>query len=346
MILISKSIHNIDREGEQVIVRTPPLTFNTYISELIDHITGNVAVRTYKTRSVRNQVISSALETARNVGNQELFSELAGEVAERLLLKEIAVQERVERLQVQVRRGTLLQALLHNEEDDGFVYLLAKVEHSGFVDESDFIFKTGFSDDKKTIWKTCLFEIENISATEINAKVYTDGSASYWSDAFLELEELNTNEINTYKAFKAIDEVLHRKISSTFPQNYAEMRNSFITYFKCHDHIDYDTMISELVGGYQTDELGVDTISSLVERLTDLPTSKKFDRQFQSAPRQITAKLKKIYNVRPGIEVRITDAVPDWGNTIFATQDNVGTRYLQIIIEDETTYNELKRNDN
>ena len=60
-------------------------------------------------------------------------------------------------------KGSLIQALLYDEENESFSYLLAKVEHSDFVDDADLSFKSGFSKNKKTYWKSCLFSLKELN---------------------------------------------------------------------------------------------------------------------------------------------------------------------------------------
>lgn len=53
----------------------------------------------------------------------------------------------------------MIQALLYDDERDKYTYLLAKVEHTDFVDDSDFSFKSGFSKDMKKLWKSCILRL-------------------------------------------------------------------------------------------------------------------------------------------------------------------------------------------
>lgn len=48
MTIIHKSIRIIDYEAQQVTPRETPETFDTYVAELINHISGNTSVREYK----------------------------------------------------------------------------------------------------------------------------------------------------------------------------------------------------------------------------------------------------------------------------------------------------------
>ena len=137
-----------------------------------------------------------------------------------------AVRDSIEA--VRKKKGSLIQALLYDDTADTYKYLLAKVEHSDFVDDTDFTFKTGFSKDKKTIWKSCLFDIVNPEAEVFNAIIYLDTKAKYWSSDFLELEEVISDEKNIISAFSAIDETLNRNVKRGAPQDYTFLRNAFI----------------------------------------------------------------------------------------------------------------------
>ena len=116
-----------------------------------------------------------------------------------------------------VQKGSLIQALLYDDERDKYTYLLAKVEHTDFVDDSDFSFKSGFSKDMKKLWKSCIFEIDDLNASIFQANVYSNNVAKYWYDNFLELDQRVSDEVNTDKAFRAIDSALNRNIKNVAP---------------------------------------------------------------------------------------------------------------------------------
>lgn len=125
-------------------------------------------------------------------------------IADRLLRKEKEAQSHVGRMNINVRKGSLIQVLLFDQDSETYKYLIAKVEHCEFVDDSDYSFKTGFSKDKKTIWKSCLIDLFDPSAETFDAKIFSDTKAKYWSMDFLELIELIDDETNTVNSFKAI----------------------------------------------------------------------------------------------------------------------------------------------
>lgn len=244
MQIITKSIRIIDYDAQQIYTRATPATFDVYVSELIDHINGNKNVREFKTRSTDTEVIGCIKHILRAHDNAELVSNKTDSIASRLLIKEIDAQRRVARMDTNVQKGSLVQALLFDEETNQSIYLLAKVEHSDFVDDADFSFKSGFSKDKKTFWKSCLIEIPDLEATSYTARIYSNTVAKYWSDDFLELDEMVSDESNTSNAFKAIESTLNRNIRNLAPRDHTVIRNAVISYFKSHEHFDYNTIYS------------------------------------------------------------------------------------------------------
>lgn len=342
MQILNNSIRIIDYANEKVYVRDTPDTFNEYISELIAHINSNQYVRSYKTTSNATEVISCILDILNNKESSGLFEVKNNIIADRLLRKEKEAQRHVGRMNINVRKGSLIQALLFDQDSETFQYLIAKVEHSEFVDDSDYSFKTGFSKDKKTIWKSCLIDLFNPAAETFDVKVYSDTKAKYWSIDFLELVELISDETNTVSSFKAIDGFLNRNIKRVSKQDYVVIRNAFISYMKSNEHIDYRTMVDTVLKNYVPYDFDKERLDEYRNKLYDLPNKKGFDYQFNSIPTAINARIGKIYKVTTGIEVKITDSIPDIKETIKAFQAENGVRYLRIKVTDADTYDSFK----
>ena len=342
MKIIYNSIRIIDYVNEKVYHRTTPESFNEYVLELITHINSNKSVRAYKTSSNSTEVISCVLDILRNETNEKYVIHKNDVIAQRLLRTEKEAQSRVSSMNVNVKKGSLIQALIFDEARGTYLYLLAKVEHSDFIDDYDFSFKTGFSKDKKTIWKSCLLDLFNPDADIFDAKVYSDTKAMYWSKKFLELEEVISDETNTVNAFKAIEAILNRSVKNESKQDYMIIRNSFISYMKSNEHIDYNNMVDSVVGNYSPCEIDEARLINLKEKLYKLPAERKFDYQFTSVPKAINARIGKVYKVNTGIEVKITDGIPNLRETIRAFQASDGNRYLQIRTTDTDTYESFK----
>lgn len=177
-----------------------------------------------------------------------------------------------------------------------------------------------------------------------DARIYSDTKAKYWSSDFLELQEVITDEENTINAFKSIDSVLNRTLKKNYKSDYVVVRNACISYMKNNEHIDYNNMINCVLENYVPSEIDKNKLLELKNKLYELPEKKKFDRQFNSIPKAINARIGKVYKVNTGIEVKITDSIDNIKETIAAYQDADGARYLRIKTNDEDTYNSFKLN--
>lgn len=337
MEILAKSLHVIEYENEKLSQRIAPESFDQYVSDLIDYVNSNDTVREFKTRSVNTEVISCAKGILENKENDKLVNSKTLSIANRLLHKEIEAQKRVARLDTNVQKGSLIQALLYNGEK--YSYILAKVEHSDFVDDADFSFKSGFSKDKKKIWKSCLFDLTESDEEVYYARIYSNTVAKYWSNDFLELEELVSDEKNTSIAFRAIEASLNRNIKKFAPHDYTVIRNSIISYFRNNEHLDYDEMIDDVIGEkYEPSELSNDKIIDLRDKLKKLPENKHFDHQFISVPSAINARIKKVYDINNGIQLKINSEIDNISDTIKSVRDTDGTKYIKIRTNNENTY--------
>ncbi|MEA4830879.1 MAG: nucleoid-associated protein [Enterococcus thailandicus] len=343
MQIAQKSIRIIDYEQQHVLTRETPETFEAYVAELIDHISSNDSVREYKTRSNATEVIGSILTLCANQTDAiEVSSRMDG-IANRLLIKEVAAQERIARTKTNVQKGSLIQALLFDEDVNNYVYLLAKVEHSEWVDDADFTFKTGFSKDKKTIWKSCLIDLTDLNAIEFHAKIYSNTIAKYWSDDFLELDEMNSDESNTTRAFKAIDATLNQNFRGMSSSDHTIIRNGFISYLKNNDHIDFPTMVDAVLKNYApvNPEIKPEKIQEIREKILEQPRKKKFDSQFIAINSAINARIKKVYNINDGIDLKVTKDIEDLPGTIQAIEEN-GIRYIRVRTNNAATFNKFR----
>lgn len=330
MEILAKSVHLIDYENETTKLISPPEVFEEYVSELISHINDNTVIREFVTESKRTEVISSAISIMNNVDNVETVQNDFNIIANRLLRKETEAQQRIEHMDVQLQKGSLIQTLIFDVEAQKYTYLLAKVEHGGFVDDVDFSFKSGFSKDKKTIWKTCIFDLSDITSDKIPAKIYSNTAAKYWWSDFLELSPVIKNEDNTKRAFGAIETTMNRMIRGASPYDHTLIRNHFVTCFRNSDHLDYDQMVHNVLDSFIPVELPQEKITALRDKLLELPEERKFDRQFTPVPTAIKAKIKKVYDVYRGIKLHITEEVDDIEKVISAERSPDGTQYIKI----------------
>lgn len=338
MEIVMQTIRVIDYENNAVYVRETPEAFSVYVSQLIAYINANTSIREYRTRSVNTEVISCVLDIIRNQLDTDLVTERIDFIANRLVLKEREVQRVVAHMDTNVQKGSLIQALLHDEENEKYTYLFAKVEHTDFVDDSDFSFKSGFSKDMKKLWKSCIFEINDLEATSFFAKVYSNTVAKYWYDNFLELDQVVSDEVNTDRAFRAIDSTLNRNIKNIAPRDHIFLRNLMIGYFKTNDFIDYDSMIQSTLENYHPVELEQEKMDMIIEKIRELPQKYDFDKQFNPISSVINARIRKVYDICRGVQLKITDVVDDFDDTIKSYRDTDGNRYIRIKTDNDLTF--------
>lgn len=157
MEIIYKYIHVIDYENNRIIKRDIPEEFNDYITQLFTYINNSKSVRMFQTQGQRTEVVGNILKILNyGINLEEEVGIFFEDIAQRLLRCEIAAQANVSRLGVSIKRGSLVQALVQDEASGEYSYLLAKVEHTNFVDDDDFSFKTGFSSEQEKIWITII----------------------------------------------------------------------------------------------------------------------------------------------------------------------------------------------
>lgn len=343
MKVIIQAIRVIDYENNKVLTRDIMPNFSEYIEQLISYINGNISVREYRTQSTNTEVIREVLEIVQHQREADLVTCNIDMVASRLLRKEKEANERIAQLDTNVQKGSLILALL---EDEGRIsFLLAKVEHTDFFDDTDYSIKSGFSKDTKKIWKTCLFEIDDINATEFGARIYSNTVAKYWWYDFLELEELQSDETNTKRAFRSIETALNRNLKQVAPHDHMIIRNAMYLYFNSVEHFDYGEMLDQTIRKYIPDDMTEEIKSSLLEKLESLPQEKGFDRQFNPVSTVIKSKMRKTYEVYNGIQIRIPGGMEELKDIIWSQQDNDGRRYLKIRVNDENTYRIFERHE-
>jgi len=343
MQIVQKSIFIIDYEFQRVLPRETPPTFEAYVTELINHISDNDSVREYKTHSNATEVIGSILSLCANQVDVALVSSRMDGMANRLMRMEVAAQERIGRTRTNIQKGSLIQALLFDQDNNSYVYLLANVEHSEWVDDADFTFKTGFSKDTKTIWKSCLIDLPDLEAAEFHARIYSNTVAKYWYHDFLELDEMNSDETNTTRAFKAIDATLNQNFRGISSPDHTIIRNTFVSYLVNNDHIDFPTMVDTVLGNYHPvdPDVNPEKIQEIKGKLLELPRKKNFDSQFNAINSAVNARIKKVYPINDGIDLKVTRSILDLAGTIQSVEEN-GMNYIRVRTNNLETFKKFQ----
>lgn len=329
------SIYTIDRQQETVVKNIPDenSNFEEYFNRVLMQIASNQEVKNCLPKSQQTQVISSVSKLI-DLQDIEECDRLFNEVSNRLLEKELVVQEKISRLKQEVQVGSLMQALFYNENEEQYMYLVAKVGHIDFINQRGLSAATGFPKNLK-LYKSCVIYLDS-NKDVLGAQVHLDYEAKYWYDDFLELYELTSNEQNTDIAFKAIDGYLNKGVGKKYPKDRASLRNSFIHYFRQHDTMNYDTMIVDIFDNYNPID-GNFSIEKYKKKFLELPTNKGFERNFQIIPEIIKARIRTSYKIYPGITMKV-----DGNRNVINSIEENGKKFLKIEVTDETTFNEFK----
>ena len=210
MTILYTSFHILDLDNDTVQRKEMPEEFQVFVKEYIEYANANEKNKIYTIHDEQTQVVSCIRQMALN---QDKCEVLTDSIADKLLTSEKLAQAKIYRMGSNVKKGSLIQALVQNSSDE-LLYVVAKVEHSKWYDGNDLSKKYGFSGDKKSLWKSAVFSMYEINSHIVfkDIKVYSDTMAKYWTVSFLELEEARDDAKNTYSAFKAIDNELKNAV--------------------------------------------------------------------------------------------------------------------------------------
>lgn len=274
--------------------------------------------------------------------SEQSINNISKKIAERLLDSEVKAQKKILKMNKQIKRGSLIQAVI--EENNIFSYILAKVEHINILDKLDWEKHTGLPLEKEVL-KTCVImyddigEIDEIKIFDTN-KVISD----YWSNGLLELEPLTTNEDNTLRSFNEINKVLVNNVRKKSPADYTLLYNSVLGYYNQNEGFDFGEFKQKVIDNYVSENLKPDDLKNLKNKLDKL-SEKKFDRQFQITPGAIRNKKKRTYNINPDIELTIKDNIRNLKDVIKAEKGDNEDLFIKIKVN-ENIYKEFDFKDN
>ncbi|KOA19332.1 hypothetical protein CLHOM_24380 [Clostridium homopropionicum DSM 5847] len=345
--IFKHSLHHVDREESRVEEdRLDKGKAEEYVHTIINKSLDAENVRRFKIKRESTETISLITayikrlideynsDAAATIAEGEEFSIdiISSNIAKRLLEAEEKAQEKILKLKTEIRKGSLIQAIII-DEDDNFSYILAKVEHVNILDKLDWEQHTGLPLEKE-ILKTCVIsfsssaEIEEIKIFDTN-KVISD----YWSNKLLELEPLTTNEDNTQKSFNEINKVLVNNVKKVSRADYTLLHNSLLGYYNQNEGFDYNELIEKVFTNYKPQEEKVD-IEKLKTKLHKIPEN-RFDRQFEIAPEAIRNKKKKTYSISDDIDLTIKDNIENLKDIIRTEKSNNDELFIKIKVSKE-----------
>jgi hypothetical protein len=217
--ILFKSFHNINIPENSIRVIPIPEDFDEFMIEFLIYSLQNESIKRYKMIDKNSEVLNciqriakeSLTENQEDVGDTDTTLEFSSSIALKLLREEQAVQQLIEKMQITIQRGSLIQTLFRTD-DDKLIFVVAKVEHSKWYEGESLEKKFGFPGDKKSVWKSAIIPLEVTGdLSEDDIKVYRNNDSKYWIDKFLELQEKKSDETNTREVFEAVQTVLRKK---------------------------------------------------------------------------------------------------------------------------------------
>ncbi|WP_312650526.1 hypothetical protein [Proteiniclasticum sp.] len=337
MQTIYSCIHDIDIDGNQCIRKeVNQKDASDYTQRLINEILGNPNRKEYKITSERTEVVSIVLEASK----QSLIeNDNADLIALRLLDKERDRQKDVNRLRIEIRRGSLFQSLI--QEDDHFYYVITKIENVDILDIQDLYKKSGLPYENKS-FKNCLFkiaddgEIIQIFLSDKNGPI-----ADYWDNLFLELEALSSDESNTESLFRIVSAKLKKEIEKISPTDYTLYRNQALGFFKTQEKFTIDDFLNYTFGNQnpESSQLDIDKIKeSISKKIIDSGTDTEFTIVSSAIKSRKFRETKKINNVAS----IIIDGYDEEIKTNVQSVEENGDKYIRIKSTDLETFNRFK----
>ena len=329
------SLHHLDVKNKlvkQVQIDFNKDTITKYVDNLINEILDNPNKRKFLFKDGETQVKSSIKQI---VSDSENVDTVILNNAKRLLEKEIAAAEKIQRLGVKIQRGSLLH--IHFTQNEKHRVLICKVEHDEILNEKSFEINRGLNT-KINVFKSFLIYVKSETTHE---EIYLNdkNSSKYWWDYFLELDQVITNEQNTENSVnKIIIPVDRYKKNKDYSLDCAILRNNVIGYYRSNKNFNFSDLLDSVFDEYKpyNDKFPIDTIIKNIKKLSD---DSSFDKQFLIVPNKINKKKVNKIKMAPGIFLNIEDFVKNL-DTIFKPYSKNGENGL-IIISDEA-YNFVK----
>lgn len=263
-------------------------------------------------------------------------------IALKLLDTEKNAQEKVKGLST-IQKGSIIQALIKNLGE--YYYVIAKVEHTEWIDGETFKKNFGFPGENKRVWKSAVLplKIANNKVGFGQVKCYVNTQAKYWTDSFLEVEQAKDDKTNTVAVFKAFDKVL-QPLKKTSPADFYNLKNSATHELQVEQDINYPDMINRLFDNYRPndDSMNVDSIK---EQLLSAAEQGRFDSQFHTDPQAIKRGRKVSIPVSPTVDIVIKGAQDNWREEFMSHETVDGKKYIMIRCEDDNTFRSFHRDD-
>jgi hypothetical protein len=316
---------DIHQQEAEPIEHTFGEDFNTYLDGLVNIIITGSSGRNYRFDSDTTEVRSQIAK----INSESNFSDIATVIVSRLLKKEQEAQKKMMKLNVEIQRGLVVQAVI--TESDVKRFVICKADHTDFLNETNFEISKGLPL-KKKVFKAFVCTInDDLSVSNVLVYDTNQDGTNYWWNEFLELSKVYTDEDNTENAFEAIDKTVLSKIKKTHSQDYMNLRNSTVRYFRASESFDMEEFLDTAIGNYEPFDAGLD-VEDIKSKIRELPSKPRtpFDEQFTIVKSKIKAKFLSTIPLTSQIELHLKEDIPNIESIITAEKGADGSRYVKI----------------
>ena len=341
--------HKIERkEGHEDYAR--------YVQFLLRSILTSNKQSDYVPQSDSTEVVSCVKESVKcsiaKPQTGELIEKVVNncvKITERFMNKEIEAQSNVQRMNIEIKNGCLIHAFI--EENGIYQYLIAKMDWTDFLERRNLLLSQGIEVDKKHLGKSCLFSLEfEGSGVEISkAQILLDNQASYFWNNFLELSPIYRDDYCTKTMVDTTVRLIDKSFKARYPQDRLLLKNTFIHYVRSKDFIDFDDIQKQIFEPYlASPTCGIDQMdkTSFIEKMKQLPETKRFSRQFNKVEKEINVNIvKSAYKLTSFANLEIHDAESNQKDVLDKIQsgsDANGLTYLKIYTDNDEAIKTFK----
>lgn len=322
------SLHHIDHD--KGVITNIPIDNNSpdlveYTERLLSDIKERNSKRSFEFRSETTEVF-----TAIKYMMDGDFEKADKITTERLLDVEKTTQSNMNKLGIEIQKGSLFQVTVNTEEDRQMI-IIGKADHNDFLDASDLSVHKGLPWKKKIFKSFLLIANSEGEILKIMVSDTTNAITKYWWSDFLELSEVRTDKHNTKNFLDLIDKKVFNPIKKKFPADHTTLRNSVLGYFRANDAFDLDVLVNRIFKNYtpKNENLKIDEIT---EKVKSIPKKYELDSQFNIDKEEINKRAVNKVFLNEGMELVLRGA-PDL-SIIQPFEDKEGEKYIAIKTEE------------
>ncbi|MBB5225209.1 hypothetical protein DYE50_04935 [Treponema ruminis] len=316
---------------------TDKYNIQKYLSELLDAIVSSSGDREYEFDETLMTTKNRILSIVKNLDEQIKQNECIL-LAQKLLVTELDVQKKIQKLNVEIQKGILVIAAAKITDAD-YKFIITKADYAEFVEEITGNTKSGLPL-KKKIFKSFIADIKYANNDYTFQRIVTYDSninhSVYWWKSFLELKELRDNTTNTKKAFELINNTVLAPLQKDHKTDYIKLWNSTVAYFRTKGEFDITYYAENVIGNYIPYDDSLE-MSPLKTKITELQNKNKFDNKFEKDPLSITNRMKKELKLTNEIDLVIKQDIPNLSSIIKPKEED-GKKYIMVLSTDGYEY--------